>query len=118
MSAIEDVKNQAREFYQLTQTNSVKLACTVVSVFKSEPKPRVKDGMIVMDEKTNEPLYYPPRHSINVVFTGGAAEIPVTETQYNNIEVGGLYMLIGRQGLVKSFGNESLGIIYDSISKI
>lgn len=117
MASVEEMKEQVRQYTKRLQTNKVELACTVVSVYKSEPKPRMKDGMMVMGEN-NEPLFYPSRMSVKVAFTGGEADVPVTAEQYEKIKVGESYMLEGRQGMVKNFGSETLGIVYHSIEEL
>lgn len=117
MANIDDAKNQAREYIKLTQTNKVSLAGTVVSNYVSEPRPKMKDGLPVMDAN-NEPQFYAPRMSCKVAFTGGEVEIPLTSEQFAKVKLGEMYMFTGRQGLVKSFGNESVGVIYDTIEEI
>jgi len=115
--SIEESKNQAREYIKLTQTNVVKLAGTVVSNYQSEPKPKMKDGMLIMNE-AGEPTFYAPRSSIKVAFTGGEIEIPITQAQYTTTKVGEMYLFSGRQGIIKSFGNESVGVVYDTIEEL
>lgn len=115
--SIDEVKNQTREYIKLTQTNQVKLAGTVVSNYQSEPKPVLKDNLPVIDADGNQ-KFYAPRSSIKVAFTGGEIEIPITQAQYTTTKVGEMYLFSGRQGIVKSFGSESVGVVYDTIEEL
>lgn len=117
MANVEDAKNQAREYLKLTQTNTVKLAGTVVSNYQSEPKAKMKDGMIVLND-LGEAQYYPSRCSVKVAFTGGEVEIPISQAQFTTTKVGEMYLFSGRQGLIKSFGSESVGVVYDTIEEL
>jgi len=110
----EDIKNQAREYLKLTQTNVVKLAGTVISHYQSEPKPRMQNNVQMVDANGNL-LFYAPRSSLKVVFTGGEIEVPVTSEQYESTPLNTTCLFTGRLGLVKSFGNESITYIFDTI---
>jgi hypothetical protein len=115
--SIEEMKNQAREYIKLTQTNSVKLAGTIVSNYQSEPKPRLKDNLPVMDDQGNQ-QFYAPRSSCKVSFNGGEVEIPLTTEQFNTLKVGEMYLFSGRLGLVKSFGSESVSYVFSTIEEL
>lgn len=115
--SMEEMKNQARDYIKLTQTNVVKLAGTIVSNYQSEPKPKMKDGMMVLDNQNN-PQFYDPRSSCKVSFNGGEVEIPLTTEQYNMLKVGEMYLFSGRLGLVKSFGSESISYVFNTIEEL
>ena len=113
----EDVKEQAREYLKLTQTNVVKLAGTVISNFQSEPKPRMQNNVQMVDANGNL-LFYAPRSSIKVSFMGGEIEVPVTSDQFNTTPLNSTCLFTGRLGLVKSFGSESITYIFDTIEEL
>lgn len=117
--SIEEMKNQAREYIKLTQTNTIKLAGTIVSVYQSEAKPKMKDGMIVLDGNNN-PQFYAPRSSCKISFNGGEIEIPLASEQYETLKgkEGEMYLFTGRLGLVKSFGNESISYVFSTIEEL
>ena len=115
--SIEEIKNQARDYIKLTQTNIVKLAGTIVSNYQSEPKPKLQNNLPVMDDQGNQ-LFYAPRSSCKVSFNGGEVEIPLTIDQYNKLKVGEMYLFSGRLGLVKSFGNESISYVFSTIEEL
>ena len=56
--------------------------------------------------------------SCKVAFIGGEVEIPLNSEQYKTVKVGEMYLFTGRQGLIKSFGSESVGVVYDTIEEI
>lgn len=117
--SIEEMKNQAREYIKLTQTNVVKLAGTIVSNYQSEPKPKMKDNLPVIDEHGNQ-QFYAPRSSCKVSFNGGEIEIPLKSEQYEILKgkEGEMYLFTGRLGLVKSFGNESVSYVFSTIEEL
>lgn len=117
MSSVNDAKNQAREYMKLTQTNKVELAGTVVSNYVSEAKPRMKDGVQMVDSQNN-PLFYEPRMSCKVAFVGGEIEIPLSKDQYDKVKIGEMYLFVGRLGLVKSFGSESISYVFNTIEEL
>lgn len=115
--SMDEMKNQAREYIKLTQTNSVKLAGTIVSNYQSEPKPKLQNNLPVMDDQGNQ-QFYAPRSSCKVSFNGGEVEIPLTNEQFNTLNVGEMYLFSGRLGLVKSFGNESISYVFSTIEEL
>lgn len=115
--SMEEMKNQARKYIKLTQTNIVKLAGTIVSNYQSEPKPKLQNNLPVMDDQGNQ-QFYAPRSSCKVSFNGGEVEVPLTTDQYNTLKVGEMYLFMGRLGLVKSFGNESISYVFSTIEEL
>lgn len=117
MASVSDAKDQAREYIKLTKTNVVRTAATVVSKTKGDARPKMKDNVHQVDGNGNL-QYYPAPLSCKLIFNGGEDEMDLTSDQFEKLEVGELYMFVGRRGTVKSFGKESLGIVYDSIEEI
>lgn len=116
-TSVNEAKNAAREYVQLTRTNKVETAVTVVSKSIGDARQKMKDGVPVLDKDGNE-LFYPAPLSCKVIFTGGEDEISLTKEQFDKIKHGEMYMFIGRRGMVREFGRESMGIVYDSIEEL
>lgn len=77
----------------------------------------MKDGLPVMDAQGN-PLFYDSRCTCKIAFVGGEVETPITMEQYATLQEGNLYLLKGRQGIIKSFGSESVGVVYNVIEEL
>lgn len=112
-----DIKEAARNYALLCETNEVKLAAVVTRKYQSEPRPRMKDGIPVHDRDGN-PLFYDPRCEVTVAFTGGEKVIPVSLADYSRIDEGRRYMFKGRIGLVKSFGSETVDVSFSTIEEL
>ncbi len=117
MSAVKDVANQAREYIKLTQRNIVELAGTAIMKQEIKGKVKMKDGLPVLDIEGNE-IHYPSIYQLKIVFTGGELQTNIDEDMFKKVKEGDMYLLKGRIGMVREFGQDKIGWYFTSIEDL
>jgi len=110
----QQIMEQMKAHQRLQRKNNVELAGEVVEKRETEPKPIMdKDGNPVIDEN-GQLKTYPANYFIKIAFNGGEKEIKVDSKWYSDIELNEMYLFTGRLGLVKSFGKETIDVIFQN----
>lgn len=113
-----EMEKYQREYTQKLNKNIVEISASVVDNFKSIPKPVLRDGIPVLEED-GDMKYYPSHFTCKLAFNGGEKEISISEEWYNDLEIGSTrYLFVGRMGLVKSYGKESIDVIFQNFTEI
>jgi hypothetical protein len=93
------------EIQQLSQQNAIRLGVVVSDkrVIQGGDK-KDKDGNLMVDNNTGEPLRYPDTYKVSLSFMGGELENDITHEQYQQLKINCTYSARGRLAPVKVFG--------------
>ena len=116
----EEIEKIQRDYTRKLNKNSIELSASVVERISSTPNPiHDKDGNPVVDDITGEIKHYPITYSVKLAFNGGEKEISVSEQWFNELKMSGeRYMFVGRLGMVRKYGKESIDTIFTSYTEI
>lgn len=113
MSKLNEAKEAAREYIKLIQTNKIELAGTIVDHREILGGEKIRDG-VPMTDLNGEVMRYPTTYMVRISFTGGEIETKLDKVQFEKIKAGDIVLLRGRLGMVRNFGQDSVGWVFDS----
>jgi hypothetical protein len=114
-----DIQSIIDERLKTRELNEVKLAFIVNDKSISQGKEKVdKDGNLIFDNSTGEPLRWQDSYYVTIDFVGGSLAIRVKQDQFNTLEEGSRYVGLGLIGTRTINNFSSLDVQFKSFEKI